>query len=192
MEENLNLKDLPNESGVYWFISNDEIVYVGSSKNLKIRFSKHLDSIRKKDSIKCQKELYQFLAKNPFTVEFKITEEYRQLEQKMIDEYNPKFNQYRAYTGLDASNELQYYKDWHNQYKEHHLNLMKKYTNQLCYYDKKVMSLNALRIKLKKDGFDHPCLEAKKYIIPNNVVEAVKNVAGALELLYKAVDCINK
>ena len=192
MEENLNLKDLPKESGTYWFISNDEIIYIGSTKNLKARFSKHLDSIRNANKVQSQKELYQFLSENPFTVEYQITDNYRELEQDLIEKVHPRFNKYRAYTGLDTSNNNQYYKDWHSRYKEHHLGLMKDYTSRLCLYKGEVMNFNVLRKKLKKEGFEHPCREAKKYIISDNVIEATKNVVGALELLTKAVDCINR
>lgn len=181
MEENLNLKDLPKESGVYWFVSNDEIIYIGSSKNLKNRFAKHLDSIRHPDKVQSQKELYRFLAENPFSVEFQLTEDYRQLEQNLIDKVHPRFNQYRAFTNLDTSNELQYYKDWHNQYRESHLKTMSDYTSRLCFYNGKIMNFNVLRKQLKRDGYNKPCKEAKKYLVPQNVIEGLKLLIDGLE-----------
>lgn len=185
MVKELNLKDFPKESGVYYIISDDEIIYVGSSKNLKNRFAKHLDSIRHADKATSQKELYQFLSENPFTVEFQLEENYREKEQELIDKYHPRFNQYRAYTNLDTSNELQYYKDYHKTYREHHLDLMRDYTNRLCFYNGEVMTFNVLRKKLKKMGVEHPCKAAKDYLVPSNVTEGIKLLIDGLERILE-------
>lgn len=42
---------------------------------------------------------------------------------------------------------------------------MKRYNNQLCLYDGKTLTLNALAQRFLKQGIPHPTLEAKKYII---------------------------
>lgn len=186
MEENLNLKDLPKESGVYWFKDVDgEVIYVGSSKNLKNRFAKHLDSIRHPEKTQSQKELYNFLSKNSFTVEYLLEENYRQKEQELIDEFRPIFNQYRSFTGITSNNDNEYYREWHKQYRQEHLNLMKDYTSQLCFFEDEFMSFNSLRKKLKKMGFEHPCKMAKEYLVPQNAIEGIKLLLGGLEKILE-------
>ena len=42
---------------------------------------------------------------------------------------------------------------------------MKRYNNQLCLYDGKTLTLNALSQKFYNQGIPHPTLEAKKYLL---------------------------
>lgn len=46
-----------------------------------------------------------------------------------------------------------------------------KYHNQLCYYNGKTLTLNALRKRFKRQGLSNPAAEAKKYIKNNNPIE---------------------
>ena len=46
--------------------------------------------------------MYLFLQNNPFKIEFELTENYRQIEQDLINYYEPIFNQRKAYTGCGS------------------------------------------------------------------------------------------
>lgn len=167
MVEDIKLDTFPKNSGVYLFKANDEVIYIGSSNNLYKRMIKHRSSIRKGSNHGCKQDLYQFLQSNPFAVEFQLTNDYRQLEQALVEQYHPKYNAIRAYTGLGASKgrEAEYDKEYKEKYKEEVLEQKKQYYNQLCFYNGETITLNALRQRLKRQEFDHPQIEAKKYLI---------------------------
>ena len=195
MVEDIKLDVFPKESGVYLFSTNEEVIYVGSSKNLYHRISVHKTAIKKGSEHGYKQDLYQYLQLNPFTVEFQITDNYRQLEQEFIEKYHPKYNSHRAYTGLGArkgrvaeyekeryqkykdeileqakqyyeANKEQY-KEYHksDKYKESHRKASNKYNNQLCYFNGKPITLCALVSHFRKSGIPHPTLEAKKYLL---------------------------
>lgn len=188
MVENIKLDAFPKESGVYLFKVNDEVIYVGSSKNLYNRMTVHKTAIRQGGNHNgtSKQELYQFLQKNQFTVEFQLTDDYRQLEQQFVEQYHPKYNCLRAYTGLGSKkgrvaeyNKERYQKyrkeilEQKKQYNESHKQQIKQYKkeynkqyyNQLCLYNDQTLTLDALRKRFRRKGIDHPIIEAKKYII---------------------------
>lgn len=104
MLENIELKKFPRTSGVYMFKDLDGVViYVGSSKDLYNRMNSHRNCIKKGYSksgcIIYLQDFYQFLQNNQFSVQFQLEENYLQLEQQLIEKYNPKFNKRRAFTG---------------------------------------------------------------------------------------------
>ena len=128
MIEDIVLVRFPKEAGVYLFSSNDEIIYVGSSKNLYMRMMKHRSCIRQGSVHGYKKDLYQYLQANPFTVEFQMTDNYRQLEQELVEKYNPKYNANRAYTGIAWNgNNAEYYKERYQKYKKEILEKSKQY-----------------------------------------------------------------
>lgn len=189
MKENICLSQFPKEAGVYFFVTeNEEVIYVGSTKNLKKRMLSHLQSIQYGSNHGTQKELYRFLQENQFTVEFELTSDYIRKEQEYIESLKPIFNKRKAYTGIKNVNKLDYYKDWHKQYREDHLKMMKDYDNQLCLYDGKIITFNALRLRLKKQGVKHSCKEAKKYLIPSNVIDGTKHLIEGLEKILKILN----
>ena len=98
----INITTFPKSSGVYMFKSNDDIIYIGSSKNLYQRIATHNTYIKKGSNAKQNPDLYKFLSTSPFTIEYQLTDDYRKLEQKLIKQYKPKFNAIRANTGLGA------------------------------------------------------------------------------------------
>lgn len=51
-----------------------------------------------------------------------------------------------------------------DKYKKYHKKYNKEYANQLCRYNGEVLTLNALRIRFKRAGVEHPTLEAKQYL----------------------------
>lgn len=189
MKEDIILDTFPKESGVYMFKVKDEIIYVGSSKNLYKRMNNHKSYIRKGSDHGHKQDLYQFLQSNHFTVELQLTDAYRQLEQKLIEQYNPKYNCLRAYTGCGIWNgrEAEYKKEYDKKYKEEkkqyyeshkeqileqskqyyesHKEEKKQYNNQLCYYNGQTLTLQALSTRFRRKGFDNPTEEAKKYLI---------------------------
>lgn len=167
MLENINLKDFPKESGVYWFISNDEVVYVGSSCNLHQRMYDHRKYIKKGFRKGRKTELYQFLQSNQFTVDFQLNDNYRQLEQELIEKYNPKYNEKRAYTGCGTykGRELEWQKDYEEQYKEERNLKDYNYNHQMCFYKDETLTLGALKKRFIRKGIEHPVIEAKKYLI---------------------------
>ena len=76
-----NFKKIPNSSGVYAFVTiNDEVLYVGSAKDLHARYDKH--------------EVKRLLKKIHRRVWFYFheTPEYRLLEITMIKTFKPFFN----------------------------------------------------------------------------------------------------
>ena len=161
MVENINLKDFPQESGVYWLISNDEIVYVGSSKNIYCRMRGHRSNIKRghngTSSPNEQRQLYQFLQSNSFTVQFEITEDYHTLEKQLIEKYKPIFNE-RIILFSEEAKKQRLKSD---KYKRRH----KKYVNKLCNYNGEIIKLNALAIRFYRAGIAHCWSEAGKYLI---------------------------
>lgn len=131
----INITAFPKSSGVYIFKSNDEIIYIGSSKNLYQRMSVHNTEIRKGSNARQNQPLYKFLSKSPFTVEFQLTDNYREEEQKLIEKYHPIYNAIRAFTGLGArkGRKAEYAKEYNKKYKEEIRQYQKQYNNK--YYD---------------------------------------------------------
>ena len=125
----INLKDLPKSSGVYLFKVNEEIIYIGSSKNLYQRMTNHKSCINKGSNGGHKTDFYQFLQSNQFKVEFQITDNYKQLEQELIEKYNPKYNAFRAFTGCGAEKgrENEYGLDYYYKYHNKHLQLRKQH-----------------------------------------------------------------
>lgn len=168
MQENIILKNIPRESGVYWFTNeNGEVIYVGSSKNLYKRILKHKCSIKHGSNHGGQTDLYQFLQSNQFKVEFELTTEYVQKEQELIKTHKPIYNKRRAFAGIkcETNDRREYYKKWHSKYREEHLKRMDEYIGMQCFYKGEYLSLSKLRNRLKKLGYEHPVKEAKKYLV---------------------------
>ena len=181
MIENIKLDSFTKEAGVYLFKVNEEVIYVGSSKNLYRRMTFHRSCIKQGSDHGYKQDLYECLQINPFTVEFQLTNDYRQLEQELVEKYNPRYNTNRANTGLGASKgrKVEYYKEWYQKYKdevsekkkqyyEDHKQKKKQYYNQLCCFNNETITLCALRERFKRLGIPHSTLEAKKYLIGGN------------------------
>ena len=164
----INLKDFPTKAGVYFFKVNEEIIYIGSSNNLYQRMGEHRSSIKKGSKNGRQQDLYQFLQNNSFTVEFQLAaDNYRQLEQQLIEKYNPKYNCLRAYTGLGAykGREAEYEKQRNIKFNEERKQYRKQYRSQPCFYNGETLTLCALIGRFRRKGIPSPAAEAKKYLI---------------------------
>ena len=167
MVEDLVLCSFPKEAGVYLFKTNDEVIYVGSSKNLYHRMTTHRSCIRKGGSHNgtLKQDFYQFLQTNTFTVEFQLTDNYRQLEQEFVEKYHPRYNANRAYTGVAWNgNRAEYGKEYNEKY-QYQKQYQSKYINQLCLYEGQAITLHALYQRFWSQGITHPTAEAKKYLI---------------------------
>ena len=156
--------------------------YIGSSKDVKRRWTAH----------KC-KSVWNGYPNNPMYQDmhqygvdkfsFQILEEVeesflKEREQQFIELLNPTYNSIRA-NGWDIerykeSHKKDKYKNYHKEYqkldkgKESHRKADNKYESQLCCYNGETLTLNALRLRFKRQGIEHPTIEAKKYLIGGN------------------------
>ena len=62
--------------------------------------------------------------------------------------------------GLNIERKKEYQKEYQIEYQN-------KYHNQQCLYNGETLTLCALRMRFKRQGVEHPQIEAKKYIIKN-------------------------
>ena len=122
-------------------------------------------------------------------------EKLKEAEQKFIETLKPTYNQMNADgLNIDKYKESQkkyqksdkykkYQKEYHKKYqkeynkkynkeyqksdkgKESQKKYQNKYQNQLCCYNGETLTLNALRIRFKRQGIPHPVIEAKKYLL---------------------------
>ena len=134
--------------------------YIGSSKDIKKRWSNH----------KCQstwknypnKQLYKDMKQYGIDkFELEILEEVeignlKEMEQQFIEKLQPIYNNNNA-KGLDVK-----------RYIETHRKASNNYENQLCYFNNEVLTLATLSMRFIRAGIEHPTLEAKKYLIRSN------------------------
>lgn len=180
-------------SGVYKItntVTND--CYIGSSKDVKLRWAVHkCPSTWKKNP---NKQLYQDMQKygvDKFYFQILANVEQDKLkeaEQKFIEKLQPIYNNRRA-NGLDIERYKERYKKYQQseKYKEYQKEYQqsdkgkecqkkyqqsdkgkkvhKKYHNQLCSYNGKILTLNALYLRFSRAGIKHPTIEAKKYLL---------------------------
>ena len=168
--------------------------YIGSSKNVKKRWTTHKcpsvwkrypNNIMYLDMQKYGIDKFEF----EIIAEVEI-EQLKEKEQQFIETLKPTYNSNRA-NGWDFERYKEYNKsdkvkeskkkyeksakgkEYHKQYnksdkfKEYH----KQYNNQLCCYNGETLTLNALRQRFRSQGIDNPTAEAKKYIKNNNPIE---------------------
>ena len=157
--------------------------YIGSSKNVKLRWAVHkCQSVWKKYP---NKQLYQDMQEygtDKFV--FEILEEVeadklKEKEQQFIETLKPTYNQMNA-KGLDFERRKESQKKYNksdkgketkkeyqktDKYKESRKKAQKKYDNQLCSYNGETLTLSALRMRFKKLGIPHSTIEAKKYLL---------------------------
>ena len=148
--------------------------YIGSSKDIKKRWTEH----------KCQSKWNEcpnnpmYLDMKKYGIEnfvFEILAEVeedslKEAEQEFIETLKPTYNNRNA-NGWNIERckdyQKEYQKEYHksDKYKESHRKASNKYYNQLCYYNGQTLTLNALSMRFRRMGIEHPTLEAKKYII---------------------------
>ena len=158
-------------SGVYKITNNiTGDFYIGSSKDIKRRWTRH-----KNPSVRAQQpnsRLYKDIAYyglDNFTFEIiEETDNLKEREQYWIDQLKPSYNKYRA-KGQDIERckeaRRQCYKEWYKAHRNEQLANYKAYNNKLCLYEGEVLTLNALNLRLRRQGIANPCKEAKKYLL---------------------------
>lgn len=134
--------------------------YVGSSKDVKLRWMQHKRlSVWKKHA---NNPMYLDMKKFGIDkFELEILEEVeignlKDKEQQFIETLKPTYNNNNA-KGLDVK-----------RYIETHRKSSNNYENQLCCYNNEVLTLSALSMRFIKAGIEHPTLEAKRYLIGAN------------------------
>ena len=167
-------------SGVYKItntITGD--FYIGSSKNIKRRWSDHKCPYNWKKQP--NNPMYMDMQKygvDKFAFEIIAEVEVGKLkeaEQKLIETLKPTYNSCNA-KGLNIERYKEYYKEYNKSDKgkeyqkkyeksDKRKKYKKQYNNQLCNYNGETLTLNALSIRFMRQGIDHPTLEAKKYLL---------------------------
>ena len=131
--------------------------YIGSSKNIKLRWMQH-----KRLSVwNRYKNNQMYLDMKNYGIdkfELQILEEVeieqlKETEQRFIEMLKPTYNNYNA-KGWDIE-----------RHKETHRKSSNNYENQICCYNNEVLTLATLSMRFIKAGIPHPTLEAKKYLI---------------------------
>ena len=131
--------------------------YIGSSKNVKVRWLHH----------KCQSvwkdhpNIPMYLDMRKFGVDkfaFELLEEVeidslKEMEQQFIEKLHPVYNNRNA-NGWDTER----YKQYQKQYQ-------KEYDSQLCSYNGETLTIAALIMRFRRIGISHPTAEAKKYLV---------------------------
>lgn len=168
-------------SGVYKItnkITGD--FYIGSSKNIKRRWSTHKCPSNWKNlpNSKLYKDFIKYELSN-FT--FEIIEETNMLkerEQYWINQLNPEYNDKRAKTSKDEK--LAYQREYYKHHREKYINQIKEwekihhaeklayrreYYNRLCLYEGETLTLSALIGRFRKQNILHPFQSAKKYLL---------------------------
>lgn len=144
--------------------------YIGSSKNIKRRWTEH----------KCQstwknnpnKQLYKDMRKYGLgNFDFQILaeveiEQLKKMEQQFIELLKPTYNNINA-NGLNIERQKKHKKEYEksDKRKESHRKSDNKYYNQPCLYNGKKLTLSALSSRFYRAGIEHPVIEAKKYLM---------------------------
>ena len=71
----------------------------------------------------------------------------------------------KAYRQIHRDECLARNKDWHKANRDEQLAKYKAYNNRLCLYNGETLTLNALALRLRKQGIASPYKEAKKYLL---------------------------
>ena len=95
-------------------------------------------------------------------------EQLKEVEQQFIETLKPTYNQMN-----EKDLDVERYKEYKSEYNKSNKckKSQKQYYNQLCVYNGETLTLNALSMRFRRMGIDHPTLEAKKYIKNNNPIE---------------------
>ena len=151
-------------SGVYKItntVTND--FYIGSSKNVKQRWTTHKSpsAWKKHPNIQMYQDMQKYgIDKFDFQILENVeTEQLKDAEQEFIEIMKPTYNDRNA-NGWN----IERYKEKYQKSDKH-----KYYNNQLCSYNGEILTLTALSKRFQRSGIEHSTKEAKKYIIPQNI-----------------------
>lgn len=165
--------------------------YIGSSKNIKRRWSEHKCAYtwNKQPNNQLYKDMQTYgLDKFSFEILEEIeVDSLKEKEQQFIETLKPTYNNIRA-NGFDIERRKEYKKEYNKEYqkeyqktdkykeyqkeyhksekgKESHRKASNKYQNQFCCFNGETITLHALSSRFYRAGIPHPTLEAKKYLI---------------------------
>ncbi len=93
--------------------------------------------------------------------EYQKSDKFKKYQKEYSKEYqkSDKFKKYQK----------EYYKS--DRGKESLKKSQNKYQNQLCSYNGEILTLGTLSKRFQRAGIDHPTIEAKKYLIKDNIKE---------------------
>ena len=140
--------------------------YIGTRNNIKKSLANH-----KYQSVWIaipNDQMYQDIQKYGFdNFDFEILAEVeadklKETEQQFIEKLKPTYNQMN-----EKDLDIERYKEYKSEYNKTDKckKSQKQYYNQLCVYNGETLTLNALSMRFRRMGIDHPTQEAKKYII---------------------------
>ena len=146
--------------------------YIGSSKNIKKRWNIHKTpyTIKKHPNVKLYKAMTQY-GRDNFTIEvIEKTDNLREREQYYIEQLKPVYNDRHA-DGYNIERKKESMRRGSRKYHRTHrcsaetLAKKKEYLNRTCLYKGETLTLNALTLRLRRQGIVNPMLEAKKYLL---------------------------
>ena len=146
--------------------------YIGSSKNIKKRWNIHKTpyTIKKHPNVKLYKAMTQY-GRDNFTIEvIEKTDNLREREQYYIEQLKPVYNDRHA-DGYNIERKKESMGRASRKYHRTHqcsaetLAKKKEYLNRTCLYKGETLTLNALTLRLRRQGIVNPMLEAKKYLL---------------------------
>ena len=146
--------------------------YIGSSKNIERRWAYHKcpSSWNKQPNNPLYLDMKKYgVDKLDFQILAEVEEDkLKETEQQFIEKLHPTYNSIRA-KGLDIERRKKCQKEYHKypKYKEYIKEYHKRCNNYPCLYNGEVLTFNALYLRFKRAGVEHPTLEAKKYILTN-------------------------
>ena len=149
--------------------------YIGSSKNVKRRWAAHKWPSTWNDcpNNPLYKDMQKFgIDKFVFEVLAEVeADKLKVTEQQFIERLKPTYNDRNA-NGWDTERKKKSDKEYRktDKYKEYQKSdkrkkYIKEYDNQLCFYNGKTLTLNALRERFRRKGLSNPTAEARKYLI---------------------------
>ena len=157
--------------------------YIGSSKNVKRRWESHKWPSRWKQYP--NNPMYQDMQKygiDKFVFEILAeveVEKLKEAEQEFIEKLQPTYNSNRA-NGWDIERRKEANRKASRKYEktdkrkkakkeyektDKRKEYKKQYQNQLCCYNGETLTLSALRMRFRRQGIEHPQIEAKKYLL---------------------------
>ena len=148
--------------------------YVGSSKNVKRRWTAHkCPSVWKNNPNNPMYIDMQKYGVDKFEMQIiaEVEESFlKEKEQQFIETLKPSYNSNRA-NGWDIERYKESHKESQKEYqktekgKKSHKKACNKYYSQLCSYNGETITLNALSIRFWRKGIINPTKEAKKYLL---------------------------
>ena len=158
-------------SGVYKItntITGD--FYIGSSKNVKSRWTDHKCPSTWK---KCPNNpMYLDMQKygvDKFVFEILAeveADKLKETEQQFIEKLKPTYNDRNA-KGWNIERRKETHKEYNKEYSktDKRKKAQKQYNNQLCCYNGETLTLDALSKRFRRQGISNPTTEAKKYLL---------------------------